>query len=246
MITKFKIFEWHSKTPDGSATPEDSIPDDENDLVELFSQKEVEEYFDKHYDISAEEAAQAVNIWNYVDDEEVKKFFINTMMQDKNNKTSREYYEEKWEDTEPSEIFEEIWGKGARYDAYDYISHLVDKVELIEDYKNIVDYSAKDEFLKNSIATDYDLQKKLLDENKNTVFALFDVIESGMSFGDTYEFQKEFINQSVEIENLEDNDKEEIIAHAIRDINNKFKLNKKIKKEYSEYLYLIDADKYNL
>ena len=239
MITKFKIFESNE------------IPTDEYDLVEMFSQKQVEDYFDQNYQISADEASKGVNIWNYVDDDEVRKFFIDEIVKQeiKNGSETEQdlriYYEEKWDSMLPSEILEEIWGKGARYDAYDYISHLVDKLEMLRDYRNMIDYEVKNDFIRDSIATDFDLQDFLFTKNKNTVTALFDVMDNkDHSLGKTYNFQKEYIKQGVELENPEDS--EEITANQLRDLNDKFELDPRIRKEYSDYLYLIDAEKYNL
>ena len=59
-----------------------SIPDDEQDLVELFSQKFIEEYFDDSFEIGAAEAAQQVNLWNFVNIDGVRTALIKEIAED--------------------------------------------------------------------------------------------------------------------------------------------------------------------
>jgi len=68
-----KMFEFSNKQ---------SIPDDEQDLVELFSQKFIEEYFDDSFEIGAAEAAQQVNLWNFVNIDGVRTALIKEIAED--------------------------------------------------------------------------------------------------------------------------------------------------------------------
>ena len=247
MITKFKLFE------------NTNIPKDENDLADLFSQKYIEEYFDNGYEIDADEVSQFVNIWKYIEDEdEVKAYFIEIELDsieksrkvgkeeftEQDRKEKKEQLEDLWEDTDISDIMEQLWGKHTRNEPYDYVSQFVDKARMVGDYLDNIDFDTKYEYLRDYIYNDYGLQKKLLEINPNTVEALFDVMDSTVSIGTTYEFQKLYIKTNVEREDPKDED--EITAHVIKQINDKFGLNKKIKKEYVNLTYLIDAEKYNV
>jgi len=68
MITKFKIFEG-------------VIPQDEDDLAELFSQKYIEDYYDKNCKFDAEEASSYVNLWNYCDHNKVRSGLIEELVE---------------------------------------------------------------------------------------------------------------------------------------------------------------------
>lgn len=247
MITKFKIFE------------NTNIPKDENDLADLFSQKYIEEYFDNGYEIDANEVSQFVNIWKYIEDEDkVKAYFIEVELDsieksrkigkeeftEQDRKEKKEQLEDLWEDTDISDIMEQLWGKHARYEPYNYVSQFVDKNEMVGDHLDNIDFDTKYEYLRDYIHNDYGLQKKLLEINPNTVEALFDVMDSTVSIGTTYEFQKLYIKTNVEREDPKDED--EITAHVIKQINDKFVLDPKIEKEYKDQMYMIDSEKYNL
>jgi len=246
MITKFKLFEV-------------APPQDDSDLADLFTQKEIEEFYDNSYKPDAAEVSEFVNIWNYIEDEdEVKDYFIKVELRDikksrklrneeftkEERKEKKEYLKDLWEDTDISDIMEHIWGKHARYEPYDYVSQFVNKTEMVSDYLDKIDFDTKYEYIRDYIHYDIGLQKRLLEKNPNTVEALFDVMTDINSIGTTYEFQKLYIKTNVDRENPED--EEEITAHTLKEIDDKFGLNPEIKKEYVNLTYLIGAEKYNV
>lgn len=295
-----KMFEWHYE---GS---NNRVPDDEDDLVELFSQKFIEEYFDEGYEIGAAEAAKQVNLWNFVNIDGVRTALIKELAEDKETdnkdfsnsdyidfikekklesedlneiidkynlgnlkyeeilaKLTREqlidliedndeeyefkekYYLEWYENIHPEEILIELHGKhSVEEDLYSYLFHYVDDNDIINDYINRIDFDTKVEYVRDYICSDIGLQEMLLKINKNTVDALFDVMDEENTLGNEYVFQKLYIKTNVKKEDPEDED--EITAHVLKQIKNKFGLNPKIEKEYSEYMYLINAEKYNL
>jgi len=284
-----KLFEQHL-----------NIPDDEQDLVELFSQKFIENFFLDNYQISAEEASHAVNLWDYVNidkfrDNLIKDTAENKEIDDKEfsnedyidfikekklksgwneeilKKVSRnqlidliednneeynfilKYFTDKWEDTHPKDILIELHGKDlVEENLYNYLFYYVNDNDIIDDYiNNKVQFETKMEYVRDYICCDIGLQRKLLKINKNTVEALFNVMDSNdteyfdgstkYTIGHEYKFQKLYI-----ITKIKNNSGSEIIEQAMKELNDKFILNPKIEEEYAEYMYLINAEKYNL
>jgi hypothetical protein len=304
MITQFKIFE--------------NLAMDEDDLVEQFSQDFVEEYYENDYDITVDDAANYVNIWNYVDIQEVKsglieetiadkslndeefkkidyclyiedslltrtdhhlksvkstiekfrkkydlsftsdedvldkmdrKDLINIIQdEDKSQDFMKDYYEQKWDDLHPEEILTEIWGKHTiRDDTYSYISKYVNGSDVIDAYFRNIEYESKNDYLKEKISTDFKLQKKLIKMNPNNVIALLDVMDEVVSIGTSYKYQKLYL-ETVKKEWGEGDEEVEndVVAEGVKSLNDKFGLDSKIEEEYTDFLYLISAEKYNL
>ena len=72
--------------------------------------------------------------------------------------------------------------------------------------------------------------------NPNTVTALYNVMDEDVdrSIGNEYDFQKLYIEKKKNIEK------------AVKNLYDKFGINPKIAEEYKDYMYVIDAEKYNL
>ena len=124
---------------------------------------------------------------------------------------------------------------------YPYLQDFVDDNEIIEDYMNNIDFTNKYEFFRDSIIHDKNLQEKIIEMDPNTVEVLFDIIdtyEREDNFGNEYKFQKIYLDQY--------KGEDESVAVAIKEINDKFILHPVIKKEYRDYMYLIDAESFNL
>ena len=295
MITKFKIFE-------------SNIPLDEDDLAQLFSQKYIEDYYDNNFKIDVEDAARTINLWNYVDEDVVKKTLIEESIDgyfiddkiftlkdyynyikenilelvipeldkfrkkhnlgdikyeeilrsmkkedfvkliaeyEKSDDFLKYYFEEKWEDSSAEEILMEIYGKHEIVDnsLYPYLrEYIKDEQEIIDDYFDRVNFTDKFEYICDCIAFDITLQKELIKINQNTVEALFEIMnadDENRNVGKDYEFQKIYIT-------YECMDEENLIPIYLKEIKEKFGLNPKIEKEYKDYMFEIDAEKYNL
>lgn len=126
------------------------------------------------------------------------------------------------------------------------VINYIDKQGVEEDWKNSEDDDYKKEFAADYIEQSPKMQKNIIANAPNKVFELFELIEnSDKNIGDTYDFQKIYIEQSVE-ENPEGYEDDEIIANAIFDLYKTFGLNPKIEKEYPNDLMLITTDKYNV
>lgn len=191
---------------------------------------------------------------NYISDKNLKKLvnyddaFINMnkrelieIIENENKEYDfkKDYFEDLYWHSDAEEVLMDIHGKNAAQNIenlYDYLYHYIDDNELIDYYLEHMDFDDKYNYLANDIPYNINLQKELIKKDPNTVIALFDIIDdSQASVGETYEFQKLYIEQT---------DKD--IADTLKKINDKFGLDNKIKKEYSEYMYKISSGKYNI
>lgn len=158
----------------------------------------------------------------------------------------KKYFEEQFGESHPEEILIELHGKhDIKYNSlYPYLKdYIKDKDSIIEDFMYNIEFETKFEFIKDSISNDKNLQNKLIEINPNSIQSLFDCMdhEESKSIGFTYDFQKRYI-----IFMSENGEHEHQIAECIKNIHDKYGLNSEIEKEYIEYTYLIDSNKYNL
>jgi hypothetical protein len=166
------------------------------------------------------------------------------------------------------EIFDEFYGmseesiKRANQNAYSFnkpdyetfghylwkeYNQYVDDEGMLKSWKDGEDDEYKKEFVRDYIYNYPELQKNILANDKSQVINLFDLFieNSGENIGDTYEFQKAYIEEFEE-QDPESLDEDMIIPTAIKNINDNFDLQEEIKKEYKDHLFLIDVDKFNL
>jgi hypothetical protein len=70
------------------------------------------------------------------------------------------------------------------------------------------------------------------------------------NIGKEYDFQKAYLetlfNKDKDLYSEDEDPKNDIYSKALKELNDKFGLNDKIKEQYNEYTYLIDTEKYNL
>ncbi len=289
MITKFKIFE--------------NVAEDNYDLASQFSQKFIEQYWEKNIELSIFDAIYRVNLWDYVDKDKVKDHLIKeqidkTHIGDNNkfqkidyiefiksnifelvysdldkyrkiynlnhmnyeeildilnvdeliqiiedngedNNFIKNYFYEKFDDTEAEDILEIENDMLDPESLYDFLEDWIDKEKIIKDYKNLIDFEEKFEYLMNSIIDSVDLQYKLIKMDPDNVIALFNIMDSDSKLITDYKFQKLFIKINKEKKNIN-------IENSIKQLYEVCGLNEKIEKEYQDYMYLIYAKKYNL
>lgn len=255
------------------------------DAINYLSQKDIEQHYKEHYDLSYEQLCeQDPNfVWNrdYIDEEKWLNDFINDKIDkiiysgvdfnkyDKNeykyffeeqykelvndNTTLNEYIEiikkEKLEREFLKYVFEnKFWNKEPKEIAKIYDSNYLDNTfdltylyvndnQVIDDYIEQIEFSFKWDYVAVDIPYYPHLQLKILEYNPKNALILFDVIEFEGKIGiaKNYNFQKYYIEYY---------DGE--IPKALKNLYDRFGLNEKIKQEFKDYLYLIDADKYNL
>lgn len=154
------------------------------------------------------------------------------------------YYDNKWYDYSPKEVFTEIYDNVDEMYPYSYIKNFIDEEYAYYLYYNSIDFEYLFDYLKNYIIEDTILQKKLLEIDDSNSIALLNVMDNDEelnNIGNEYDFQKKYIESFCKI-----NNSQECKELALKNISKKYEINKDIKKEYHKYLYLIDADKYNL
>jgi len=181
------------------------------------------------------------DILSYMDKEELSEAISDISASDN---FLIKYFEDEFGESHPEDILIELHGKHViKYNSlYPYLKEYIkDEDSIIEDFRNRIQFENKLEFIKDSISNDKNLQNKLIEINPNSVQALFDYMDEEKSIGNTYDFQKRYINFM-----SENGEYEHDIAKSIKDIHDKYKLNSEIEKEYIEYTYLIDSNKYNL
>jgi len=133
----------------------------------------------------------------------------------------------------------------------DWLRNYIDEDEIVKEYMDEQEIEYKKEFTEERIHDDEILQKYILDNNGNkpeVIILLADLFESepdDNNLSGEYDFQKKYIDAYVE-ENTDGKDMEELKSVAMKYLYDNFDLNSDISEEYKEYMWLIDADKYNL
>jgi len=165
-----------------------------------------------------------------------------------------EYYTEMYRNYSAYDICEELYGeRDAKENAYKYLEYYVSDSDIIQAYKDNESDEYKREFISRNIDNTIELQEKLFEINpQKNVLLLFDVIDNSTnSIGDTYEFQKMYmevcimdLKEEYETDNLDDIDGE--IADKLKELFNSFTLDSEIEEEYDRFMWKINADKYNL
>ena len=119
----------------------------------------------------------------------------------------------------------------------------VDTDELEKEYKDGEDFDYKKDQVKDYISHDKDLQRKLLELKSSNVMLLHKLFkEGGNNIGDEYVFQKTYINRYVKKHKNNPNN----IAEALKNLDDNYKLDSKIKAEYEEDMWMVNSKKFNL
>lgn len=153
------------------------------------------------------------------------------------------YYEDKYWNKTPNEIVE-LEFSTKDIDIYDLTFHFIDDTKVIESFlEHQILFDTKIEYVAEEIPYSLGLQKLILDKDQHNVLLLFDVMNDEdyhFYFAGDYDFQKAYIKEYVK-ENGVGKEPE-----ALKNIQDSFGIINKIKSEYKNDLYLIDAEKYNL
>ena len=139
---------------------------------------------------------------------------------------------------------------------YQYYGIYIDEDRLIELYKLNENDDAKYNWVESQIEDSIEIQHYFMDnftDYNNITLLLFEIFENKSDhmndISDEYDFQKRYIKEYME-ENLDDDATEEekvdCIAEALNDINSNFMLDSEIKKEFKQYMFIVDSDKFNV
>ena len=132
------------------------------------------------------------------------------------------------------------------------LDRYIDKRGLEKKYIENIEYESKTSDLENSIEYDIELQEKLLSiDNKNVIY--LDKIfkhSSDDNIGNSYIFQKTFIEERIKKyknkNKRTDTKIKDKIAEILKYLNDEYGIDKDIKKEYKDYIWLVDASAYNI
>ena len=161
----------------------------------------------------------------------------------------------RYEDENAKSIIENIYGR--HLDAkelykilYNYTDDKEIKDEWEETCKDNIDFDTKRDFVKEYIYNDTDFQRTILkakDSNVLKLVELFELQSSTDNIADEYEFQKLYIQEYVK-EHIEDEDEDEenLKAIALKYIDDNYDLDPDIADEYNDYMYMVNAKKYNV
>lgn len=205
------------------------------------------------------------NMMNELDDDQLRE----VILEDEDSyDVVHNFFSNMYDGYTAKEIIEEFWGidtdfhkkQQNRY-SYNYQNNYdenikslkkatmnhVDRKGVEEDVKKNEDDDYKKEFVKDYIHKYKKLQKNILANNKSKVLDLFDLItsETGDNIGNTYKFQKAYIEEYEE-ENPDGEDDDMIVPTALKNIYDNFTLHPKILEEYPNDMILITTSKFNI
>jgi len=137
---------------------------------------------------------------------------------------------------------------------YDIVRNYIDDDALMTDYKDNESDEYKEEYVKNEIYRERELQSKLLNKDSENVLLLAELFEedstNNYNISDEYDFQKLYIEQYIIRESDEETPTEketlQLRAEAIFYLYKTFGLNSTIEDEYEADMWMISSDKYNL
>jgi hypothetical protein len=163
------------------------------------------------------------------------------------------YYHSKqsWGNSTPKQIYYELFGY-SKSNIYSILGPYIDREALKEHLKGNEDFSFKKEYVKQNIFRSRKLQEKLLDIDPITslLLAKLFIYEKGINISNEHVFQRCYIQSKVnkKVKNLDNENKvDNIIANALKFLDDNFKLDKYISKRYEKHMWLVDAqNKYNL
>lgn len=232
----------------------DSIEDLESDLEFVDDEDDREDIEDKIEEIKDVEERDIddiiddlsdKNIHELIDDIYDKYDFFHDMLNDIYlNYTLQDYVEELYGNTDNISF--------SRKSGYDWILNYVDDSAVIEEYNDNEDYYYKEERVQEEIGSSIDIQEELLRIDYKNSLLLFDVFTNN-SYSNSYtkendyDFQKAYIKAYVE--NYSDGLDEYVSegkAEALKNLNDNFNLDSDIKEEYSEFMYKVISNRFNL
>ena len=173
--------------------------------------------------------------------------FVETIIEDrfKEYYSLKDYVENVWGSTDSIEFGNS--NSGRRGD-WDWILNYVDDNALLKNYNYNEEFSHKKDTLENYISDTMELQEELLKIDKKNSLDLFDLFgDAKNNIGDTYEFQKAYIEEYTK--DYADGDEEDLPEGkglALKKLYDKFGLDRDIEEEYVDYMHYVLADKYNL
>jgi hypothetical protein len=162
----------------------------------------------------------------------------------------------RYEGMDAKDLIEDMYGdvtKMKSEDLYNIVQWYIDDEAIEKYYKDNEDFENKKEFVKYEIKNKIDLQKEILEKNKSNVLKLAQLYEEEScdeDMSNEYNFQKlyieEYVKDNIDEDDFEKDEKNHLIATALKYLNDNFDLDKNIEEEYDAWRWMIDASNYNL
>lgn len=207
----------------------------EKSVLKLYNKKRKKADKETDYDDDMLDSLTENQLRKIIEDENEEEEFVKYIITDR------------YEGEGAQEVIEEIYGKSwveeNGRELYNMFYNYIDDDEIVEDWKN--ETNKRDE-LQENIYSSTELQKKLIEIKKSNVLSLAKLFieePNGDNISKEYDFQKTFIKMYVK-KTYGDNGY--LKANALKYLNDNFELNDDIKEEFSQYMYMVDIDKYNL
>jgi len=90
-------------------------------------------------------------------------------------------------------------------------------------------------------------------DSNNIALLLFEIFEDKADhiddISDEYDFQKRYIKEYIDDNGYDDSTEEEkgnLIAEALSNLQSNFGLDSQIKKEFNKYMFIVNSDKFNI
>lgn len=155
--------------------------------------------------------------------------------------------EKRYEDQSIENLVDEFFGRDPKSeDLWRFFSGYIDEEGIVNDWLRNED---KWERLKEEIYREKELQEELLRINKrnSVLLAKLFVEEKDENIGATYNFQKAYMKYILDdVEANIGKSKEDVLAEALKFLNDNFGLKNKIAEKYNDYMWLVFSDKYGL
>jgi len=143
-----------------------------------------------------------------------------------------------------------VFGNSRKAGDWDWILRYVVEQDVIDEYNDNIPYDSKEEFIQEEIYRTIEIQEKLLKLKKSNALLLFDLFidnPDDEQIKDNYDFQKVCVEEYAE--NYADGNDEDLPEGkglALKELYDKFGLDRDIEEEYVDYMHYVVADKYNL
>lgn len=230
---------------------------------------EYEDYLLHKYndtEISDEDEEKIINIFkednDEIDEDELKDMYLDDIIKEMDNNQRLSVIENVFsEDDFTDWVLDKRYGKKDAEDVVidlygrkwyedrkiiEWLDNWVDDASFEKWYMDNEEYDHMRDTVEDDMKTDKKIQRKLLNmssENAIKLYYMFeDMDDTSKTIADTYKFQQAYIEEWAK----EDSDDPDAKEQAIGDLHKITQIHPDIAKEYRDYMFYVDVDKYNL
>lgn len=224
-----------------------------------FGEYDYREYLKNNMDDKKEKKVRRLFNKKIKDKENKATYYEDDMLDDLNEKQLRKIIEDFDEEEEFVEytVTNRYEGRSAKDIASEYTSldngkelykmfqYYIEDDEVEKDYLEDMTYNNKIEDIKEEIYRTPELQQKLLDIKKSNALLLGELYKEEKdedNIYSTYEFQKLYLKYYFK----KHNNDPDLMAEELKFLNDNFGLDSILADKYSDYMWLVNRDKFNL